>query len=155
MQFVALKTMTFIQTGHKTLKILKWTRGHMCQCTSQCSAVLMCFIVSSFDKVLLKFICCTWHDEDTESGSREEAGLDAAGDAVSDGEHGGQLGLVDAEVRAQWARQPLVLGPELLALQRLRGRDGLHGRHGGRGPQGVGAHPQKATGHRRAIHYVV
>ena len=40
------------------------------------------------------------------------------------------LWLVDGQVGTHGPGQPLVLGPELLALQSLGGRDGLHGRHG-------------------------
>ena len=49
---------------------------------------------------------------------------------MADGQHGGQLRLVDGQVGGHGSGQPLVLGPELLSLQGLGGRDGLHGGHG-------------------------
>ena len=72
---------------------------------------------------------------------------------MCDGEHAGELGLVDGEVRGQRPGQLLVLGPELLhqswvsivltqpirgqyshlILQSLAGGDGLHGGHGAGG----------------------
>ena len=75
---------------------------------------------------------------------------------MCDGEHAGELRLVDGEVRGQRPGQLLVLGPELLhqselsivvtitnhrsvlkyyhlVLQSLAGGDGLHGGHGAGG----------------------
>ena len=51
------------------------------------------------------------------------------------GEHAGELELVDGEVGAHGSLQSLVLGPELLALESLGGRDRLHGGHSCRGPE--------------------
>ena len=49
---------------------------------------------------------------------------------MGDGQHAGQLELVDGQVGGDGSLQGLVLGPELLPCQVLPLGDGLHGGHG-------------------------